>query len=33
MFIGQQSKAQIIEDYARYVNPGRVSVFKKVGLD
>ena len=33
MFIGQQSKAQIIEDYARYVNPGRVSVFKKLGLD
>ncbi len=33
MFIGQQSKAQIIEDYARYVNPGRVSVFKQMGLD
>ena len=33
MFIGQQPKAQIIEDYARYVNPGRVSVFKKMGLD
>ncbi len=33
MFIGQQPKAQIIEDYARYVNPGRVSVFKKLGLD
>jgi len=33
MFISRQSKAQIIEDYARYVNPGRVSVFKKVGLD
>jgi acetylornithine/succinyldiaminopimelate/putrescine aminotransferase len=33
MFIGQQSRAQIIEDYSRYVNPGRVSVFKKVGLD
>jgi putrescine aminotransferase len=33
MFIGQQSKAQIIEDYAHYVNPGRVSVFKQMGLD
>jgi putrescine aminotransferase len=33
MFIGQQSKAQILEDYARYVNPGRVSVFQQIGLD
>ncbi len=33
MFIGQQSKAQILEDYARYVNPGRVSVFQQMGLD
>jgi putrescine aminotransferase len=33
MFIGQQSKAQIIEDYARYVNPGRVSVYKQLGFD
>jgi putrescine aminotransferase len=33
MYIGRQPKAQIIEDYARYVNPGRVAVFKKVGLD
>ena len=33
MFIGQQPKAAILEDYARYVNPGRVSVFKMVGLD
>jgi acetylornithine/succinyldiaminopimelate/putrescine aminotransferase len=33
MFIGQQPKAQIIEDYARYVNPGRVSVFKQLGFD
>jgi putrescine aminotransferase len=33
MFIGRQSKAQILEDYARYLNPGRVSVFKQVGLD
>jgi len=33
MFIGQQSKAQILEDYARYVNPGRVAVFKQMGLD
>ncbi len=33
MFIGQQPKQQILEDYARYVNPGRVSVFKQLGLD
>jgi len=33
MFIGRQSKAQIVEDYARYVNPGRVSVFKRIGLE
>jgi putrescine aminotransferase len=33
MFIGQQSRAQIIEDYARYVNPGRVSVYKQLGFD
>lgn len=33
MFIGRQPKAQIIEDYARYVNPGRVSVYKQLGLD
>ena len=33
MFIGQQPKERIIEDYAHYVNPGRVSVFKQVGLD
>ena len=33
MFIAQQSKAAILSDYATYVNPGRVSVFKTVGLD
>jgi acetylornithine/succinyldiaminopimelate/putrescine aminotransferase len=33
MFIGQQTKAQIIEDYAQFVNPGRVSILKKIGLD
>jgi hypothetical protein len=33
MFIGQQPKDAILEDYARYVNPGRVSVFKQMGLD
>lgn len=33
MYIGQQSKAQILEDYSRYVNKGRVSVFKQMGLD
>ncbi len=33
MFIGQQPKMAILEDYARYVNPGRVAVFKMVGLD
>jgi putrescine aminotransferase len=33
MFIGQQPKQQILEDYAHYVNPGRVAVFKQMGLD
>jgi acetylornithine/succinyldiaminopimelate/putrescine aminotransferase len=33
MVIGQQSKAAILEDYARYVNPGRVAVFRQMGLD
>jgi acetylornithine/succinyldiaminopimelate/putrescine aminotransferase len=33
MFIGQQSKTQIMADYARYVNPGRASVFKQLGFD
>ena len=31
MIIAQQSKADILEDYARYVNPGRVAVFKQMG--
>lgn len=33
MFIGQQPKSAILDDYSTYVNPGRVSVFKTVGLD
>ena len=33
MFIGRQSKRAILDDYSRYVNPGRVSVFKKLGLE
>jgi putrescine aminotransferase len=33
MFIGQQPKQQILEDYANYVNPGRVAVFEQMGLD
>jgi putrescine aminotransferase len=33
MYIGQQPKEQIIEDYARYLNPGRVAVFRAMGLD
>jgi acetylornithine/succinyldiaminopimelate/putrescine aminotransferase len=33
MFVGQQPKQAILDDYARYVNPGRVSVFKMVGMD
>jgi acetylornithine/succinyldiaminopimelate/putrescine aminotransferase len=33
MFIGQQPKPAILNDYATYVNPGRVSVFRTVGLD
>jgi len=33
MVIAQRSKADILEDYARYVNPGRVAVFRQMGLD
>ena len=33
MYIAQQPKQAILDDYARYVNPGRVSVFRMVGLD
>ena len=33
MFIGQQPKAQIIADYARYVNPGRASIHQQLGSD
>jgi putrescine aminotransferase len=33
MYIGRKSKSQILEDYARYVNFGRVSVFRQMGLD
>jgi putrescine aminotransferase len=33
MYIGQQEKAQIIEDYARYVSPGRVEVYRAMGVD
>jgi putrescine aminotransferase len=33
VYIGRQSKEQIIEDYARYLNPGRVAVFRAMGLD
>jgi putrescine aminotransferase len=33
MFIGRQPKQAILDDYARYVNPGRVSVFQTAGLD
>ena len=33
MYVGQQSKNEIIDDYATYVNPGRVNVFRRMGLD
>jgi acetylornithine/succinyldiaminopimelate/putrescine aminotransferase len=33
MFIGQQPKEHILEDFARYVNPGRVAVFQEAGFD
>jgi putrescine aminotransferase len=33
MFIGQQPRQQILDDYAHYVNPGRVAVFKQMGFD
>jgi putrescine aminotransferase len=33
VFIGQQPKQDILDDYARYVNPGRVTTFKRVGME
>ena len=33
MYIGRQPKEDILRDYARYVNPGRVSVFRQMGLE
>ena len=33
MNIGQQSKNEILDDYSNYVNPGRVSVFRRMGLE
>lgn len=33
MATGRQSKAQIISDYGAYVNPGRVDVFRQIGLE
>ena len=33
MYISQQPKSDIINDYARYVNPGRVDIFRRIGLD
>jgi len=32
-YIGQQPKDQIVEEYARYVNPGRVAVYRQMGID
>lgn len=32
-FIGQQPKAEIIADYARYVSPGRVAVYRQMGIE
>jgi acetylornithine/succinyldiaminopimelate/putrescine aminotransferase len=33
MYIGRQDKARIIEDFARYVNPGRVEIYRSMGVD
>jgi acetylornithine/succinyldiaminopimelate/putrescine aminotransferase len=33
VYIGLQGKAQIIDDFARYVNPGRVEVYRDMGVD
>ena len=33
MYIGLQGRAQIIDDFARYVNPGRVEVYRDMGVD
>jgi putrescine aminotransferase len=33
MYIGQQPKDDILADYAQYVNPGRVGVFREMGLE
>ena len=33
MFIGQQPKSDIMDNYARYVNSGRVELFRRTGLD
>jgi acetylornithine/succinyldiaminopimelate/putrescine aminotransferase len=32
-YIGQQPKGRIIDDYARYVCPGRVEVYRRMGVD
>nr|HID14893.1 aspartate aminotransferase family protein [Anaerolineae bacterium] len=32
-YIAQQPKEQIIKDYARYVSPGRVAVYRQMGVD
>lgn len=33
VYIGRQDKEQIIEDFARYVNAGRVQVYRSMGID
>jgi len=33
MFIGRKPQAEILKDYATYVNPGRVETFHRLGMD
>jgi len=33
MYIAQQAKKDILDDYAHYVNPGRVNMFSRMGLE
>jgi putrescine aminotransferase len=33
MYIAQQPKKDILDDYAQYVNPGRVDMFRRMGLE
>jgi putrescine aminotransferase len=33
VYIGRQDREQIIDDFSRYVNPGRVQVYRAMGVD